>query len=160
LKTFFGLQTAPQFSCKRFLDAEGDYAKFVAAFESHMEYRDAIKDEVKEWVSNNIERLRVDNLDCFKIELIPDEFLPENVFESLGGRNRRRESQRVSLQHAVRTSVNFSDDSESSKGKRTGRNLNEMSLHLRAEFGVENDDWDTCRVRNNSNSARVVPEEV
>jgi len=43
----------------------------------------------------------VDNPDWFKIELIPDEFLPQAVLEAEGGTNRKRRRSSVSLREMV-----------------------------------------------------------
>jgi len=67
-----------------------------------MSYKVAIKEEVKEWVANNIDRWKVDKPDWFNIELIPDEFLPQAVLEAEGRTNRkRRRSSGASLREIV-----------------------------------------------------------
>ena len=53
-----------------------------------MSYKDAIKEEVKEWVTANIDRWKVDKPEWFQIELIPDDFLPQAVLEAEGGEGR------------------------------------------------------------------------
>ena len=55
-----------------------------------MSYKDAIKEEVKEWVANNIDRWTEEKPDWFNIELIPDDFLPQAVLEGEGGTYRKR----------------------------------------------------------------------
>jgi len=47
---------------------------------------------VKEWISNNIDRWKEQQPDWFKIEMIPDDFLPKVVVEAEGGAKRRRSS--------------------------------------------------------------------
>jgi len=54
---------------------------------------------VKEWVAENIDQWRRDQPNWFKIEMIPDEFLPKDVLEAEGGAKRRRSS--VSLREIV-----------------------------------------------------------
>jgi len=54
---------------------------------------------VKEWVAENIDKWKRERPDWFKIEMIPDELLPKNVFEAEGGAKRRRSS--VSLREMV-----------------------------------------------------------
>ena len=44
-------------------------------------YTKRIHDDVKEWVAANIERWRIDGEDWFKIEKIPDEFIPTEILE-------------------------------------------------------------------------------
>jgi len=46
-----------------------------------------------QWVADNVERWKHDNEDWFKIERIPDEFLPAEVYAAEGGTGRRRRSQ-------------------------------------------------------------------
>jgi len=99
LNTFFGTKTAPQYTCERFLNAENDSARWSAAFENRIEYKKAIQEEVREWVSNNIELWKREKPYWFNTELIPDEFLPKYVFEAEGGAKRRRSS--VSLREMV-----------------------------------------------------------
>ena len=98
--TFFGLKTAPQYTCERFLDVEADDGKrWSAAFENRMSYKNAIKPQVKEWVGNNIVRWRREQPSWFNIEKIPDDYLPTDVFEAEGGACRRRS--KVSLREIV-----------------------------------------------------------
>jgi len=93
LHTFFGTMTGPQYACERFLDAEGDDEKrWSAAFENRISYKDTIKVEMTEWVANNIDRWKDDKPDWFRIEKIPDEFLPRAILEAEGGVGGRRRS--------------------------------------------------------------------
>jgi len=48
--------------------------------------------EVKEWVAANVDRWKAEKEDWFKIEKIPDDFLPREVLEAEGGPKRRRSS--------------------------------------------------------------------
>ena len=99
--TFFGTMTAPQYTCEVFLKSNDDAIKFEFAFETRLQYTKSIEAEVKEWVANNIDQWEVDNQDWFKIELIPDEFLPQAVIEAEGGANRKRRRSNVSLRSIV-----------------------------------------------------------
>ena len=54
---------------------------------------------MKEWVASNIVRWEEENEEWLKIEMIPDEFLPDRVFKAEGGAKRRRSS--VSLREIV-----------------------------------------------------------
>ena len=47
-------------------------------------------EQVKDWVTANIDRWKEDKPDWFKIEMIPDDLLPEIVLEAEGGHNRKR----------------------------------------------------------------------
>jgi hypothetical protein len=47
---------------------------------------------VKEWLRENIDRFKVEQPEWWKIEMVPDEFLPEEAIEAEGGVRRRRSS--------------------------------------------------------------------
>jgi len=64
-------------------------------------YTKSIEAEVKEWVAHNIDRWKEENPEWFKIDLIPDEFLPQAVLEAEGGANRKRRRSSVSLREIV-----------------------------------------------------------
>ena len=91
-KTFFSTQTAAQYTCERFLTSTEDDMKWAAAFENRMEYKKSIKGEVKAWVAANIGKWRAEKPDFFKVEMIPDDYLPKEVLEAEGGARRRRSS--------------------------------------------------------------------
>jgi len=92
LNTFFGSMTAAQYTCELFLASNDDYQKFRAVFKNRIEYTKSINGKVKEWVAENIDQWRRENPDWFNIEKIPDEFLPKDVFQSVGAAKRRRSS--------------------------------------------------------------------
>ena len=54
---------------------------------------------MKEWVKNNIDRWKEEAPSWFKIETIPDDFLPTEVFVAEGGVNRTRST--ISLREIV-----------------------------------------------------------
>ena len=85
LNTFFGTKTAPQYTCELFQTSNDDHPRFRAIFTSRIDYTKTIHEEVKEWVAANIDKWKRDQPDWFNIELIPDEFLPEDVLEAEGG---------------------------------------------------------------------------
>ena len=89
LNTFFSTKTAQQYTCELFLTSEADSAKWDASFDNRISYTTSIHDEIKEWVSNNIDRWTAEGEDWFKIEMIPDDFLPVEIFEAEGGAERR-----------------------------------------------------------------------
>jgi len=99
LNTFFGTKTAPQYTCELYLTGLDDFQKFDAIFTNRIEFTKSIHEDVKEWVAANLGIWRRIDPDWFRIELIPDEFLPKDVFEAEGGENRRRSS--VSLREIV-----------------------------------------------------------
>ena len=75
-RTFFGMKTASQYTCERFLTSEEDSGKFDAVFLNRASYSQAIFDEVKKWLAENIDRWIAEKPDWFKIDEIPDEMLP------------------------------------------------------------------------------------
>jgi len=84
------------------LKSKDDATKFEFTFETRLQYTRSIEAEVKVWVAKNIVRWNKEQPDWFKIEFIPDEFLPITVLEAEGGaakRKRRRSS--VSLREIV-----------------------------------------------------------
>jgi len=99
LNTFFGTKTGFEYTCELYLTGQGDFQKFDAIFTTRIEYTKSIHGEVKEWVAATIDEWRRETPDWFNIEMIPDEFLPKDVFEAEGGANRRRSS--VSLREMV-----------------------------------------------------------
>ena len=99
LNTFFGTKTAPQYTCELYITSKDDFQRFDAVFSNRIQYTKSIHGEVKEWVAENIDQWRRDQPNWFKIEMIPDEFLPKDVLEAEGGAKRRRSS--VSLREIV-----------------------------------------------------------
>ena len=89
ITTFFGSETAPQYTVELFRNSEDDFAKFDAAFDNRRSYINGIEEEVKEWVRVNIDRWRIENEDWFEVDKIWDEFLSVEVFEAVGGAKRR-----------------------------------------------------------------------
>ena len=75
-----------------FLASHVDAQKFDAIFDTRLSYTTAIQKEVKEWVKVSIDRWKEENPSWFHIEVIPDQFLPQEVFEAEGGAKRRRSS--------------------------------------------------------------------
>jgi len=66
--------------------------KFDAVFSNRIQYTTSIHGEVKEWVAANIARWKSEKPQWFAIELIPDNFLPNDVFKAEDGKHRRRSS--------------------------------------------------------------------
>jgi len=100
LNTFFGTKTAPKYTCELFETSEEDYQRWDAVFENRIDYTKSIHDDVRDWVARNIDRWKEQKPDWFKIEIIPDTFLPSDVFEEEGGARRRRRSS-VSIREIV-----------------------------------------------------------
>jgi len=97
--TFFGTKTASQYSCELFLTSKDDFSKFRAVFKNRISYTKKVHVEVKKWVAENIKQWIEERPDWFKIERIPDEYLPKDVLEAEGGARRRRSS--VSLREIL-----------------------------------------------------------
>ena len=92
LNNFFGTKTAPRYSCELFLESELESAKYRTVFKKRIAYTKSIHREVRQWVTNNITRWKENKPDWFKVEMIPDDFLPSDVFEEEGRARRRRRS--------------------------------------------------------------------
>jgi len=90
LHTFFGTKTAPQYIYELFLTSKEDSAKFRAVFKNRSSYTESIREDIQKWVCENIVNWREEAPSWFKIEMIPDDYLPREVFEAEGGANRRR----------------------------------------------------------------------
>jgi len=90
LNTFFGTKTASQYTCELFMTSKDDFQKFTAIFTNNIRYTKTIHEEVKLWVAAKINQWKIDKPDWFKTEMIPDVFLPKEVFEAEGGAERRR----------------------------------------------------------------------
>jgi len=90
--TFFGTKTAPQYTVELFRTSIFDNAKFRACFTNTRSYINGIEDEVKEWVRVNIDRFQLEQPEWWKIDLVGDEFLPQQAIEAEGGARRRRSS--------------------------------------------------------------------
>jgi len=94
--TFFGTMAGPQYTVELFERGNTDRAKYDAVFKSRLQYTEKIHDQVKKWVAQNVDVWRRDEPEWFNIELIPDEFLPMEIFEEEGGARRRRSSASMS----------------------------------------------------------------
>ena len=105
------LFVASQFAVSGFLDSKGDEAKFAWAFQNRISYMKSIHQDVKTWVSENIEKWRIEEEEWFSIEQLPDEFLPLNVLREEGGASRRRSS--VSFKEVVGTVVTNNTETKS-----------------------------------------------
>jgi len=92
LKTFFSRKTGPQYTCDLYAQTNEDSMKFDAVFSNRIQYSSKIHDDMKEWVAVNIEDWFARGASWFQVELIPDEFLPTEVFVAVGGASRRRRS--------------------------------------------------------------------
>jgi len=88
--TFFSTKTAPQYTCDCFRSGTDDVHKFSAVFSNRNEYTHSIREEVKEWVCENIAVWTDEKPAWFNIELIDDEYFPRSVLQSIGGKSRRR----------------------------------------------------------------------
>ena len=86
---------APQYTTELFLVNTEDSAKFRAAFKNRASYTKQIRDEIKEWVKENLARWKVEKQDWFKIGSIPDNMIPDEYVLSADEveiRKRRRSS--------------------------------------------------------------------
>ena len=99
LTTFFATKTGSQYACEYYLDATDDASRWDAFATNSVDYTENIHPQVKEWIANNIGRWRLEGPEWFNVEMIPDEFLPVEVYVAEGGARRRRSS--VSLRGMV-----------------------------------------------------------
>jgi len=83
-----------------FLTSKEDSQRFDSIFTNRISFSKSIHGDVKEWVCNNIQRWTSEKPPWFVMESIPDEFLPDDVFEAEGGNNRRR-SNGVSVRELI-----------------------------------------------------------
>ena len=91
--TFFGTKTAPQYTVELFRNSEDDASKFDAAFDNRLSYIAECEEEVREWLRENIARFNLEQPEWWKIDLVPDEFLPRlAIIEAEGGARRRKNS--------------------------------------------------------------------
>ena len=61
-------------------------------FTNRINYTKSIHDKIKLWVAANIDRWKDEKPKWFRIEEIPDEFLPSAALEAEGGARHRRRS--------------------------------------------------------------------
>ena len=92
MHTFFGTKTGAQYIAELFRTSTLDSAKFKAAFSKRRSYINEIEEEVKEWLKENIDRFILEQPEWWKIEMVGDEFLPQEAIEAEGGARRRRKS--------------------------------------------------------------------
>jgi len=82
--------TGPQYVCQLYLTSDTDEQKFYYSFNKHLSYTKEIHEEMRAWVKLNIVRWKEERPKWFVIEMIPDDFLPQEVFEEEGEAKRRR----------------------------------------------------------------------
>ena len=92
LGTFFGSKTAPQYTVDLFRDSANDFSKFGVAFDTRRSYIFECEDEVRAWLSENIDRFQLEQPEWWRIDMVGDEFLPRLAIEAEGGARRRRSS--------------------------------------------------------------------
>jgi len=88
--TFYGPLIASQELCLNFQETKYHYDKFLIMFKLNKQFTKPIENEMREWLTANIEQFITDKPDWFNIELVPDEYLPRDLFEAEGGARRRR----------------------------------------------------------------------
>ena len=80
MHTFFDKRTAKQYVCTVFKESQEDYQKYDIIFTNRIKYSAAVHEEVRVWVENNISRWQAGaGRDWFKIDKIPNDFLPAEV---------------------------------------------------------------------------------
>ena len=89
LRTFFDSTIASSFTAQRYRDAKTDRHKF-SVFGVTDKYRKELEEEIKEWVSENITRWSFESEPWYDVTMIEDRFLPEAVYNAVGGARRKR----------------------------------------------------------------------
>ena len=92
-KTFFSFQTGWEKSQAFFLDNEDDEARRVVLFDSNIHHWRSLEDEVREWTFANWQRWEEEKpawFTPFRIASIPDDFIPADAIQALGGVERAR----------------------------------------------------------------------
>lgn len=77
IKTFFGTQTAPEYTVSFFRGGEDDEVKWDAVFTNHLSYTKSIEEEVKAWCGEKLRKWKREKPAFFKIDKIPKEWLLE-----------------------------------------------------------------------------------
>ena len=90
IHTFFGTETSGKYTVKLFQTSSLHSAKFRVVFTKRASYTKAIGEDIKRWVKLNIEQWREEKEEWFDVKVIPDEFLPHEVFQAEGGIGRMR----------------------------------------------------------------------
>jgi len=88
IRTFFTKTTGPEYTVLLFREAPSDELRFDAAFTNRRSYINGLEDEVRAWLSENIDRFQLEQPEWWRIDMVGDEFLPE----AEGGARRRRSS--------------------------------------------------------------------
>jgi len=111
--------------------------KFDAIFTNNLRYTRSIHADVKAWVAMNIDQWVAKTPPWFHIERIPDEFLPEEVFDAEGGAARRRRSSATAslreltgLKAPENARVKISPEQENDSDDGEIGDLNEYDLHF------------------------------
>jgi len=81
LGTFFTRTTGPQYTVNRYNETTEDSLKFDAVFTTRSSFTRSINEDVKGWVASNIARWKEGGEPWFKIEMIPDDLLPDEHAE-------------------------------------------------------------------------------
>ena len=79
--TFFGRQTAPQYTVDLFRNSEDDASKFDAAFDNRLSYLAECEEEVKGWIAQNYDILVGE--EWFIVAKVPDDFLSKQILGEL-----------------------------------------------------------------------------
>ena len=115
LNTFIGTKTGPQYTCELYNTATDDSLRWDAAFTNRKSFTKKIDEEIKKWVTANVVRWQQEKPEWFKIEMIPDDFLPMEVLAAEGGAA-RKSSVVVSVRELVGINENGSgNDNRSSR---------------------------------------------
>ena len=99
---FWSTVTAKQFTIDCFQESDDPEVKMLTAFDNHISFIQPIKEEVKQYVREHWTEFQ--GAEWFTkglIANIPDDFIPDDQLEELGGENRPRR-RRSSVVESVR----------------------------------------------------------
>ena len=94
ITTFFNNQTAKEFLCETWRNGKTDKER-VYIFSKHRSYYKSINKELKVWIGENWDNWEEGREEWFNAKMIsriPSDMLPDQVLESMGGKQGRKAS--------------------------------------------------------------------
>jgi len=156
IRTFFITLTGPQYACQLFERSENHGSKFVAVFSNRIDHTKSIHEEIKEWLCLNIDVWTEDKPKWFSIDLVPNDFLPENVFVEEGGSSRRKRSS-ITFRDSVKEFVACLANAEDKSSDLTGTSNLSSTAILRVETAKwKNMAEDIFETRSNNRESNII----
>jgi hypothetical protein len=100
-----------------FLKGKDDEAKFNVFRRNLLLWDGDIGEEVKKWTAEGWARWKEEKPVWFKVEIVPDRFVPAGELEQLGYNRKRRGSAVESMRESVRESMREDDDGGEEDGE-------------------------------------------